>query len=316
MKRVMSSISVVFFAWFLVFLISCKKEDNEEAAKEALIRNMVNDINSDSIRNNVIWMQNMGNRFSLADDHRDVAERLMRKFRSMGYNNACLDSFIVTKTFRGTDYVKWQYNVIASIEGSEYPDSACVVGGHYDNLLFISDLSVIPGANDNASGTAAVFEIARVMKKNNFQPKSTIVFIAFAAEEIGLLGSRDFASDPNGYSQKIRFMLNSDMIAYEPSEITTSWYVNIIDYDNSHSLRLQAEDICARYTVLNHVNDNTGNTRSDSYPFFANGYKALFFFSYTIAPNYHTVNDVASECNFNYCREIVKLQCALLANRN
>ncbi|MCU0462025.1 MAG: M20/M25/M40 family metallo-hydrolase [Bacteroidales bacterium] len=240
----------------------------------------------------------------------------MKKFQDIGYDNACLDSFNITKTFRGAYYAQVQYNVIASIEGSDYPDSACVVGGHYDNILSTSDLTIIPGANDNASGTAAVLEIARVMKKNNFRPKSTIMFIAFGAEETGLLGSSDFASNPNGFSQKIRFMLNSDMIAYEPSVSDANWYVNILDYDNSHTLRHDADVLSARYTLLSTVNDNTNNTRSDSYPFFVNGYRALFFFSYDIAPNYHTVNDVASECNFNYCREIVKLECALLADKN
>jgi hypothetical protein len=316
MKLPKSFISVFLFASFLIFLISCKKEDDEGAAKEAMIKCLLNEINADTLRNDVIWMQNMGTRFSLAGNHRDVAKRLMKKFQAIGYDNASLDSFNITKTFRGAVYTQVQYNVIASIEGSDYPDSVCVVGGHYDNILSTSDLTIIPGANDNASGTAAVLEIARVMKKNNFRPKSTIMFIAFGAEEIGLFGSSDFAANPNEYYRKIRFMLNSDMIAYEPSEIQTEWYVNILDYENSHTLRHEADKFCTSYTLLNHINDNTNNARSDSYPFYANGYKALFFFSYDIAPNYHTVNDVAAECNFSYCREIVKLQCALLVDKN
>jgi acetylornithine deacetylase/succinyl-diaminopimelate desuccinylase-like protein len=310
-----SIFSMFLLALFLLLLSSCKKED-ETAAKEAVIRNLLADINADSLQNDVLWMQNMGNRFSLAENHRDVAVKLMEKFHETGYENARLDSFNIIKTFRGVDYTQVQYNVIASIEGYEYPDSACVVGGHYDNILSTSDLTVIPGANDNASGVAAVIEIARVMKKNDFRPKSTIVFIAFGAEEIGMYGSKDYASDPDGYSGKIRFMLNSDMIAYEPSAIETGWNVNIVDYQNSFTLRLEAEVICNRYTLLHPKNDNTYFNRSDSYSFFTNGYKALFFFSWDVAPNYHTVNDVAEECNFQYCREIVKLQCALLADKN
>jgi Zn-dependent M28 family amino/carboxypeptidase len=65
---------------------------------------------------------------------------------------------------------------------------------------------VVPGANDNASGVAATLEIARVMKKFNFRPGYTIMFLAFGAEELGLLGSRDFAADPGGYAGRIRFI--------------------------------------------------------------------------------------------------------------
>ncbi len=301
---------------FLLALTTCKKEESEEERREILIRTLLQDISADSIRNDIVWLQNIGSRFSLADNHLAVALKIEKRFRDLGYSNAFLDTFSIVKTFRNVTYIQKQYNVISFIEGTEYPDSLCVVGGHYDNVLGISDLSVVPGANDNASGTSAVLEVARVMKKNNYKPKSTIMFIAFGAEELGLLGSRDFAGYPNGFSGRVRFMLNSDMIAYEVSSTSADWYVNIMDYDNSHSLRHEAEAICDKYTLLNYTNDNTYNKQSDSYPFFTNGYKALFFFAGDSDPNYHTLNDVAANCNFGYCAEVVKLQCALLADKN
>jgi hypothetical protein len=106
------------------------------------------------------------------------------------------------------------------------------------------------------------------------------------------------------------------MVAYEPSDDPASWIVNIIDYDNSHYLRKEAEAMCTKYTQLQFTNINTYYKQSDSYPFFTHGYKALFFFSSTSDPNYHTLNDLAANCNFNYCREIVKASCALLVNKN
>lgn len=310
------SLYLLCLGTFLILLTTCKKEGSEEELKEIVIRTLLQDISADSISNDVLWLQNMGSRFCLADNHRDVALKIRKKFRDMGYSDAELDSFWVVKTFRNVMYEQMQYNVIASIEGTDYPDSACVVGGHYDDILTTTDLTVVPGANDNASGTAAVLEIARVMKENDYKPESTIIFIAFGAEEIGLNGSRNFAGNPNGFSGKIRFMLNSDMIAYETSSTSADWFINIMDYDNSHSLRHEAEAICNKYTLLNYTNDNTYNKQSDSYPFFTNGYKALFFFSGDSDPNYHTLNDVAANCNFAYCAEVVKLQCALIADKN
>lgn len=106
------------------------------------------------------------------------------------------------------------------------------------------------------------------------------------------------------------------MIAYQPSNDQVGWAVNIIDYDNSHNLRSAAENLCQKFTNLHYINNNTYNKQSDSYPFFTNGYKALFFFSAYVDPNYHTLNDFAENCNFRYCSEIVKLSCALLVENN
>ncbi len=89
-----------------------------------------------------------------------------------------------------------------------------------------------------------------------------------------------------------------------------------MDYDNSHYLRKRAGELCDRFTVLNYINDNKYNKQSDSYPFFESGFKALFFFSSTVDPNYHSLNDLAVNCNFVFCREIVKLNCALLVDMN
>jgi leucyl aminopeptidase len=317
MRLIKNSSCIIIFSIVIYLLAGCKKENSDEIRKEALTHKLLNDIRADSLESDIVWLQDLGTRFSLADNHRNVAVRIKNRFFQMGFTNAKIDSFIVTKTFRSVTYEQWQYDVIATIEGTQYPDSLCVIGGHYDNYLSSGDpFIIVNGANDNASGIAAVMEIARVMKKNNYLPSSTIKFVAFGAEEIGLLGSYSFAADPDGFAAKIRFMLNFDMIAYEPDANSATWYVNIVDYDNSHKLRSDAEKMCVSYTILNYMNDNTYNKQSDSYPFFVHGFKALFFFSNKFDPNLHTINDLASNCNFIYCREIVKMACALLVNKN
>lgn len=313
--------SILFFFFFLppfmLLMTNCTKENDEKERKEALVNNMLTDINSDSLEAVINWLQNMGTRFSLADNHRRIAVRIRNRFVAMGYGGARLDSFLITKVYKTIEYKQWQYNVIAVISGSEYPDSLCILGGHYDDIVGTGDpFNVVPGANDNASGVAAVMEVARVMEKYGFTPKKSIMFIAFGAEEIGLFGSLDYAANPDGFSQRISFMLNNDMIAYDPETDPVLWCVNILDYDNSHKLRMDAEQMVLKYATLNYKNDNTSNKYSDSYPFFRYGYKALFFFSGKTDPNYHTLNDVVSNCNFEYCREIVKVNCALLADKN
>jgi Iap family predicted aminopeptidase len=77
-------------------------------------------------------------------------------------------------------------NVIAEIEGNERPEEIIVVGGHYDTVLEVS------GAGDNAGGTAIAMELARVFKEKG--TKRTMKFAAWGCEEVGLLGSRDYAT--------------------------------------------------------------------------------------------------------------------------
>lgn len=317
MKTLNISIHILLILLIALTLTTCKKELSEEEKKEAFINDLLGDIVADSLKNDVAWLQNMGNRFTLTDNRRKVAVKIRNRFEMLGYDDVEIDSFLISKIYRSINYEQWQYNVTATLAGTDNADSLCVVGAHYDNILNSGDpFTIVPGANDNASGVAGVLEIARVIEKNNYQPESTIKFVAFGAEELGLLGSRDFAADPQGYYSKIRFMLNFDMIAYEPSLDPSTWIVNILDYDNSHTLRKEAETMCAKYTRLQYLNNNTYNKQSDSYPFFTNGYKALFFFANTVDPNYHTLNDLAANCNFNYSGEIVKAGCALLINKN
>lgn len=303
----------------MLVLTMCQKDegDNVTERKEAFIKEVLDDIKADSLEAHLNWLQAMGTRFALAENHRDVAIRIRNKFRGMGYADAELDSFFLNRTYRNVSYSQWQYNVIAVLRGQNDPDSASILGSHYDSILGTGDpFTAAPGAHDNATGTAATLEVARVMKKSGFMPDNSIVFIAFGAEELGLHGSNHYATDPGEFSGKISFMLNNDMIGYETGNDPAAWQVNILDYPNSTGLRSQAERIIVRYTSLGYINDNTYNRYSDSYPFAQRGYKALFFSAVDNDPFYHTINDVAANINFDYCREVTKVSCAILLEKN
>jgi hypothetical protein len=318
MKNIFFIVSLLLLAVLAFLTTTCTKDDNsEEIRKETLTYHLNKEISADTLESLVAWMQDMGTRFALSGNHRAVAKKIQNRFIMMGYPDARLDSFMIYKTYQNINYQQWQYNITATLEGNSYPDSICVIGGHYDNNLRTGDpFSVVPGANDNASGVAAAMEIARVMKENNYSPRNTIEFIAFGSEEIGLYGSSYYVTYARQQSRKIKLMLNNDMIAYQPGNNQSDWTVNMNDYDNSHFLRKNAEEMCTRFTVLKYTNDNTYNKQSDSYPFFLANYKAVFFASVILDPNYHTLNDLTANCNFEYCREIVKLCCALLVDNN
>jgi len=309
--------NLILISIFAYLLIGCSKEDETKGpTPDPFVKELVDEVNADTLEKNVQWLQDMGTRFALADNRKEVAKKIKERFIQYGCTNTTLDSFFITKSYSGIVYNTWQYNVVATIEGIEYPDSICIMGGHYDSIIQNSvALNTAPGANDNASGVAAALEVARVINKNEFTPKTTLKFIAFGAEELGLFGSYDYATKLYNDQKKVKMMLNNDMIAYWP--LTESGMrVNIIDYPNSIDLRLSAEKACELYTTIQTYNNNRYQAYSDSYPFFLKGYEAIFFISNADDPNYHTLNDIVGYCNFNFCREVTNISCALIIENN
>ena len=113
------------------------------------------------------------------------------------------------------------YNVVGVLEGSDrlLKNETIVIGAHYDHLGRGGSGSLAPrsgeihhGADDNASGTAGVLELARVLTEQRPRPKRTIVFIAFGGEEEGLLGSNYYVNHPATPLNSIVAMINMDMI--------------------------------------------------------------------------------------------------------
>lgn len=312
-SRVRYSVSFIVVI-LLIALAGCQKDPEE--IRDEYVSNMAAAVRADSLESYVRWLEDMGTRFALADNRREVARKIRDRFIAFGYPDAKLDSFSLTNTYRSITYTTMQYNVIATLAGSS-SDSVSVIGAHHDNIISAGDpFTIVPGANDNASGVAAALEIARVMRKYKFKPKYTIRFVTFAAEEVGLHGSRDYAARAAARGDNMIMMINHDMIAYQPSQASKPWYINIIHYDNSYGLMSDAARLCAANTNLLSYSDNTYYNRSDSYPFFMNGFRPLFFHQDETESTYHTVNDLASGCNFEYCREIVKISCSLVAERN
>lgn len=322
-ELLMKTKQLFFFFGITLFgiLSSCSKDDDPVIKKpipDPEIMSIIQNIKEDSLQKYVMELESMGTRFALAPNRRDVAMFIKQKFEHFGYS-ATLDSFEISVYYGGALNVTWQYNVVATMDGTVYPDSISIIGGHHDCTVRASSgdpMVSSPGANDNASGVATTLEVARVLKLAGVEPTNTIKFITFAAEELGLFGSKDYARKAYSAHKKIKMMLNNDMVAFWSLPDTSNWTVNIIDYPNSYLLRTSAEQVCKTYTSLKTVTDNTYQNYSDSYPFHLNGFEAIFFISDADDPNYHTPMDLTTACNFKFCREVAKVNCVLLLQNN
>ena len=132
---------------------------------DSLINSCINEINQDSIKNTIQSLQNYTTRFMLDTNRKTIALSLKEKFISMGYLNTVIDSFLTITNLNHLYYqikdTTWQYNIIATLEGTQYPDSICIAGGHYDSFSDSLLVGKAPGADDDASGVSATIEIGR-----------------------------------------------------------------------------------------------------------------------------------------------------------
>ena len=126
-----------------------------------------------------------------------------------------------------------QPSVILTLKGSESPDDILVIGGHADSLagFFGGANSTAPGADDNASGIATRTEILRVLMQNGFQPKKTVMFMAYAAEEVGLVGSKEIAQKFKQENKNVLGVVQFDMTLFKGT--ADKDIVMMTDYTNT-----------------------------------------------------------------------------------
>ncbi len=193
------------------------------------------------------------------------------------------------------------YNVLGRLDGSD-PDlshETVVVGAHYDHLG-IKDGEVHPGADDNASGTAALLELARMLPHVDPPPGRSILFIAFSGEEIGLLGSSHAASVllPNGDSAprtaaasgRPVAMMNMDMVGrLREDELMVG------GVGSSPAFRPMLEDNAKGHGFVLDYSE-AGYGPSDHSSFYAKGIPVLFFFT-GVHDDHHRPTDTWEKIN-------------------
>ena len=190
-------------------------------------------------------------------------------------------------------------NVIGMIKGSKYPDSYIVITAHYDHLG-ANGGQVYYGADDNASGTAALLTMARYFKQH--QPLHSLLFVAFDAEEQGLVGSRYFVAHSPVPLEKIMFNLNMDMISRnDNNEIYacgTSYNPFLKKYVDSVQPSTTVKVMFGHDDPGKGGSDNW-TSQSDHYPFHRNNIPFLYFGVEDHA-DYHKPGDTFEKINKSF----------------
>jgi len=204
-------------------------------------------------------------------------------------------------------------NVVASLEGTgPHAEETVIVGAHYDHLgrdswgslAIESHGEIHHGADDNASGTAVVMEVARQLAARPEPFQRRVLFITFSAEELGLIGSENYVRDPLFPMNQTVAMLNLDMVGRLREGKLTIYGVETAS--NWRPL------IDSTLSALPHPDElkltlrSGGFGPSDHASFFEKGVPVLHFFT-GFHPQYHRPEDVASLINPQGMRQIAEL---------
>lgn len=169
------------------------------------IQTMINQVDTVNLYNSIAWMQQFI-RNAYSPEALLTQDWLVEQFEDLNLETSV--HYFIDKQNDTLD----AGNVIAIQPGTMYPDEYIIVSSHYDHPDG-------PGADDNASGTAGVLEIARILSQYTF--KRSIVYINFNGEEMGLLGSMGYAKECARQDKNIIGVFNLDMIGWYPPELDT-----------------------------------------------------------------------------------------------
>lgn len=190
-------------------------------------------------------------------------------------------------------------NVLACLPAKKKTKKTIFLSAHYDHLGGMGSETYFPGGNDNASGTSMLFALAEEFAKKKLP--YNIVFVAFAGEEAGLIGSKYFTEHPLVKLKNIHFLLNLDIMGSGEEGITV---VNGAIYEDYFA---KLTEINTKAGYLTQIKKRGKAANSDHYWFTEKGVPA--FFIYTMGPNkhYHDVFDTYDELSFNEYNDLVKL---------
>ncbi len=203
-------------------------------------------------------------------------------------------------------------NVVGVLRGSDavLKDSIVLIDAHYDHLGIgrpVQGDSVFNGADDDASGTVAVIEIARALARGP-RPKRTVVFAATTGEEVGLLGTRWYLLHPVAPIASMTANLEIEMIGRPDSLAGGPGRAWLTGYDRSTMGTMFAN--AGLPVVPDRRLDQSFFTRSDNIAFARAGVPAHTLSSYNMHDDYHTVRDDASRVDFAHMTTVIRAAAA------
>ncbi|MET1256879.1 M20/M25/M40 family metallo-hydrolase [Aliikangiella maris] len=257
---------------------------NNSAAVNAL----VNQLSTTNLTSTVNTLKNYHNRYYTQQSGVDAANWIKDKWQSISNGR----SDISVETYGHS----WnQPSVIATITGTTNPNEIVVVGGHLDSInQSNASTGRAPGADDNASGIAVLTETLRAIVASGFKPERTVKIMGYAAEEVGLRGSKAIAQSYKSSGKNVIGVAQFDMSGYKGNQSADIVFVS--DYTNNAQNQFMGQLVDTYQSGVTHETSQCGYACSDHASWNNEGFAASFPAEARINnsnPNIHTANDTS-----------------------
>lgn len=254
---------------------------------QATVNGILPAMQASNIAQTIIDMSNFANRYYRTTNGANASNWLAQKWTSMAAGRS--DISVAQFTHSGYN----QKSVIMTINGTDNASEVIVMGGHLDsiNLSGNGETSRSPGADDDASGIASLTEAVRAMIASGYKPRRTIKIMGYAAEEAGLLGSKDIAANFKANNINVVGVMQLDMTNYRGSAKDVWIYT---DYTDSQQNTFLANLMSAYLPTVTVGYSSCGYACSDHASWQNQGFPASIPFETLMGednPYIHTAND-------------------------
>ena len=308
-KLTSPAIAGVILVGVTILLTGCPPQ-NEIKKKTAGKKNVLVNIDSTALINHLAYLSSavMAGRETATPGNQLAREYIVHVFDSLQIGKTG-DSYLQPFPFGNNN--QQGTNVIGVIKGSQYQNSYIAITAHYDHLG-VRNGNIYYGTDDNASGTAALLAMMQYFKQH--PPKHSLIFVAFDAEEKGLLGSKYFVAHCPIPLSSIMLNVNMDMVSRNDSNeiFATGVY--------HHSFLKKYVDSIQPFTPViirfGHDGEKAGaddwTNQSDHFPFHQNNIPYLYF-GVEDHPDYHRPGDTFDKVNKSFYYQVCTMIMAVAA---
>ncbi len=268
---------------------------------EAEIAVLVAQVSEERLSNDILALQNFKTRYASTPQCEAAGDFILERFQEVGLA-AASDPFAFESAYQSK-------NIVAVIPGMVAPEQIVLACAHYDS--YSNDRFVLaPGADDNASGTAAVLELARILAGEKFD--FSIVLLCVSAEEWGLYGSAHYARQARQEGAEIIGVVNLDMIAFPGA---SQRVLDVIGNYSSEWLADRFIAVAQPYVGLRLDKViNPSMVWSDHSSFWDQGYPALCGIEDSDNPYYHRTSDTLDKLDLGFAADATRAALAVVAD--
>jgi leucyl aminopeptidase len=261
-------------------------------SRQSTVMPMIATVNKNNILQTITNLSNFQNRYYKGEFGKKSATWIKDTWTALVKNrtDASVEFF---------NHASWdQPSIILTIKGQS--DEVIVVGGHQDSIngYFGGATARAPGADDNASGIATITEVVRTLVDNNYKPQKTLKFMAYAAEEVGLLGSKEISKKFKDTNVNVIGVMQLDMTNFKGTGDLD--IVMMTDYTNAEQNKFIGNIIDTYVSGVKWGFDKCGYGCSDHASWYTQGYPASMPFEAKMNDmnhNIHTGNDTLKVSN-------------------